>query len=33
MQSVEIAAAAVVGLGLLVAAGGAMFCWQTYLRD
>jgi anti-sigma factor RsiW len=33
MQNAEIAAAAVVGLGLLVAVGGAVFCWQTYLRD
>ena len=33
MQSAGIAAAAVVGLGLLVTAGGAVFCWQTYLRD
>lgn len=33
MQQAGIAAAAVVGLGLLVAAGGAVFCWQVYLRD
>ena len=33
MQSAGIAAAAVVGLGLLVTAGGAVFCWRTYLRD
>jgi anti-sigma factor RsiW len=33
MQNVGIAAAAVVGLGLLVAAGGAVFCWQTYLQE
>jgi hypothetical protein len=33
LQNAGIAAAAVVGLGLLVAAGGAVFCWQTYLRD
>jgi anti-sigma factor RsiW len=33
MQSAGIAATAVVGLGLLVTAGGAVFCWQTYLRD
>lgn len=33
MQQAGIAAAAVVGLGLLVAAGAAAFCWQTYLRD
>ena len=32
-QQVWIAAAAVVGFGLLVAAGGAVFCWETYLRD
>jgi len=33
MQNAGIAAAAVVGLGLLVTAGGAVFCWRTYLRD
>jgi len=33
MQTAGIAAAAVVGLGLLVTAGGAVFCWRTYLRD
>jgi len=33
MQNAAIAAAAVAGLGLLVAVGGAVFCWQTYLRD
>jgi predicted anti-sigma-YlaC factor YlaD len=33
MQNAGIAAAAVAGLGLLVAAGGAVFCWRTYLRD
>jgi anti-sigma factor RsiW len=33
LQNVTIASAVVVGLGLLVAAGGAMYCWQTYLRD
>jgi len=33
MQNAGIAAAAVAGLGLLVTAGGAVFCWQTYLRD
>ena len=32
-QQAGIAAAVVVGLGLLVAAGGAVFCWQAYLRD
>jgi anti-sigma factor RsiW len=32
-QQAGIAVAAIVGLGLLVAAGGAVFCWQTYLRD
>jgi hypothetical protein len=32
-QQVGIAAAAIVGLGLLVAAGGVVVCWQTYLRD
>jgi len=32
-QQAGIAAAAIVGLGLLVAVGGAVFCWQTYLRD
>jgi anti-sigma factor RsiW len=32
-QQAGIAAGAVVVLGLLVAAGGAVFCWQTYLRD
>jgi hypothetical protein len=33
LQQAGIAAAAVVGLGLLVAAGGAVFCWQAYLRE
>ncbi|MCX6842390.1 MAG: zf-HC2 domain-containing protein [candidate division WOR-3 bacterium] len=33
LQQAGIAAGAVVVLGLLVAAGGAVFCWQTYLRD
>jgi len=33
MQNAGIAAAVVVGLGLLVAAGGAVFCWQTYLEE
>jgi anti-sigma factor RsiW len=33
MQSAGIAAAAVVGLGLLVAAGGAVFCWRVYLQE
>jgi anti-sigma factor RsiW len=32
-QQAGIAAGAVVVLGLLLAAGGAVFCWQTYLRD
>ncbi len=33
LQQAGIAAGAIVVLGLLVAAGGAVFCWQTYLRD
>jgi anti-sigma factor RsiW len=33
MQNAEIAAAAVAGLGLLVAAGGAVFCWRVYLQE
>ena len=33
MQNAEIAAAAVVGLGLLVAVGGVMFCWRAYLQE
>jgi anti-sigma factor RsiW len=33
MQSAGIAAAVVAGLGLLVAAGGAVFCWRIYLQD
>jgi anti-sigma factor RsiW len=33
LQQAGIAAGAVVGVGLLVVAGGAVFCWQTYLRD
>lgn len=32
-QQAGIALGAVVVLGLLVVAGGAVFCWQTYLRD
>ena len=33
LQQAGIAAGAVVVLGLLLAAGGAVFCWQVYLRD
>lgn len=33
MQNAGIAAAAVAGLGLLVAAGGVVFCWRVYIRD
>jgi anti-sigma factor RsiW len=33
LQNAGIAAAAVAGLGLLVAAGGAYYCWEHYLRD
>jgi hypothetical protein len=33
MQNVGIAAAAVVGIGLLVTAGGAVFCWRAYLQE
>lgn len=33
MQNAGIAAAAVAGVGLLVAAGGAVFCWRVYLQD
>jgi anti-sigma factor RsiW len=32
-QQAGIVAAAIVGLGLLVAAGGVVFCWRTYLQD
>ena len=33
LQQAGIAAAAIVGLGLLVAAGGAVFCWRVYLQE
>jgi len=33
MQNAAIAAAAVAGVGLLVAAGGAIFCWRAYLQE
>jgi anti-sigma factor RsiW len=33
IQGAAIAAAVVVGLGLLVAAGGAVFCWRVYLQE
>jgi anti-sigma factor RsiW len=33
VQQAGIAAAAVVGLGLLVATGAAAFCWRVYLRE
>lgn len=33
MQQAWIGAAEVIGFGLLVAAGGAVFCWEMYLRD
>ncbi len=33
VQQAGMAAAAVVGLGLLVATGAAAFCWRVYLRD
>jgi hypothetical protein len=33
LQQAGMVAAAVVGFGLLVAAGAAAFCWRTYLRD
>jgi anti-sigma factor RsiW len=33
LQQAGIAVAAVVGLGLLLAAGGAVFCWRVYLQD
>jgi anti-sigma factor RsiW len=33
MQHAGIAAAVVVGLGLLVTAGGAVFCWRAYLQE
>jgi hypothetical protein len=32
-QQAGIAAAAIVGLGLLVAVGGVVFCWRVYLQD
>jgi anti-sigma factor RsiW len=33
VQGAGIAAAVVAGLGLLVAAGGAVFCWRVYLEE
>ena len=33
MQNAGIAAVAVAGLGLLVTAGGVVFCWRTYIQD
>jgi anti-sigma factor RsiW len=33
LQQAGVVVAAVVGLGLLVAAGAAAFCWQTYLHE
>jgi anti-sigma factor RsiW len=33
LQNAGIAAAVVVGLGLLVTAGGAVFCWRVYLQE
>jgi len=33
IQGAGIAAAVVVGLGLLAAAGGAVFCWRVYLQE
>jgi anti-sigma factor RsiW len=33
MQNAGVAAVAVAGVGLLVAAGGAYYCWEHYLRD
>ncbi|MBM3330410.1 zf-HC2 domain-containing protein [candidate division WOR-3 bacterium] len=33
MQNAGIVAAAVVGVGLLVTAGGAWFCWRVYLQE
>jgi anti-sigma factor RsiW len=33
MQGAGIAAAVIVGVGLLVAAGGAAFCWRVYLQE
>jgi anti-sigma factor RsiW len=33
MQGAGIAAAVIVGVGLLVAAGGAAFCWRVYLLE
>ena len=33
IQGAGIAAAVVAGLGLLVAAGGAVFCWRVYLQE
>jgi len=32
-QQVGIAAATIVGLGLLVAVGGVVFCWRAYLQE
>ena len=33
MQNAGMVAAALVGLSLLVAAGGAVFCWKAYLQE
>jgi anti-sigma factor RsiW len=33
MRNAGVAAAAIAGLGLLVAAGAVVFCWRVYLRD
>jgi anti-sigma factor RsiW len=33
LQQAGIAAATIVGLGLLVAVGGAVFCWRIYLQE
>ena len=33
LQNVGVAAAVIAGLGLLVAGGGAAFCWRVYLQD
>jgi anti-sigma factor RsiW len=33
IQQVGIAAAAIVGFGLLVAVGGAVLCWRAYLQE
>jgi anti-sigma factor RsiW len=33
LQQAGVAVAAIVGLGLLLAAGGAVFCWRVYFQE